>query len=97
MQKLMSRGIAAACASTALVVASTLPAEAQQRQEGLVNVMVGDITIQDIAVGVAAQIAANVCGVRVGPVAVLATQLDASDPMETVCETDQGDIILMQN
>ena len=35
-------------------------AQAQQNQDGLVNVAIGDITIQDVNVGVAAGIAANV-------------------------------------
>jgi len=44
-------------------------------QDGLVNVAVGDVTIlEDVNIGVAAQVIAQVCGVKVGPVAVLATQ-----------------------
>jgi hypothetical protein len=47
------------------------------RLMGLIVVQIGDITTGDIlrenevAIGVAAQIAPNVCGVKVGPVAVL--------------------------
>jgi hypothetical protein len=53
---------------------------ANQAQQGLVNVAIGDITTGDILsentvnLAVAAQIAANVCGVTV-PVAVLAQQV----------------------
>jgi hypothetical protein len=73
------------------------PASAQQ-QDGLVNVMIGDITIRDaVDIGVAAQVAANICGVKVGPVAVLARQVDRSGETRTVCETDQGDVTLTQN
>ena len=56
------------------------PAMAQQRQGGLVNVAIGDITTGDIlsnnrvGIGVAANIAANVCGTAV-QVGVLASVL----------------------
>lgn len=72
-------------------------AEAQD-QDGLVNVVVGDITIlEDVNIGVAAQVAANICGVNVGPVAVLGRAVDRSGDSETVCETDQGDVMIEQN
>jgi hypothetical protein len=75
------------------------PAEAQiQNQDGLVNVAVGDVTIlEDVNVGVAAQVAANVCGVQVKNIAVLATQVDRSGESRTVCETAQGPVEIRQN
>jgi hypothetical protein len=75
------------------------PAAAQvQLQDGLVNVAVGDVTIlEDVNVGVAAQVAANICGVQVKNVAVLATQVDRSGATRTVCETDQGPVRITQN
>jgi hypothetical protein len=90
---------ASVCASAMIVVGVGAPvAGAQPNQDGLINVVVGDVTIlQDVNVGVAAQVAANICGVKVGPVAVLATQVDASGGMRTVCTTDQGPITLRQN
>jgi hypothetical protein len=67
-------------------------------QDGLVNVAVGDVTIlQDVNVGVAAQVAANICGLKVGPVAVLGQAVDRSGATRTVCTTDQGPITLRQN
>lgn len=74
------------------------PAHAQQ-QDGLVNVMIGDVTIvvQDVNIGVAAQVAAQICGVKVGPVAVLGTAVDRSGDTETVCELTQGNVTLEQN
>ena len=60
---------------------------ANQAQDGLVNVAVGDVTVQDVHIGVAAQIAANVCGLKVGPLAVLATQVDRSGATSTACST----------
>jgi hypothetical protein len=53
--------------------------------------------LEDVRIGVAAQIAANVCGVRVGPVAVLATQVDGSGQSRTVCTIEQGDVTIEQN
>jgi hypothetical protein len=70
---------------------------ANQNQDGLVNVAVGDVTVQDINVGVAANIIANVCGVKVGPVAVLATQVDASDAPRTIACGGSGDATITQN
>ena len=91
--------------TSATVVASMLalgftavPATAQQnRQGGLVNVALFDvvedvdIVIRDINVGVAvaADIAANVCGVTV-PVAVLASQVLGGGG-EFRCTSDTGD------
>ena len=85
--------IVSLCAA-GMLVGATAPAMAQE-QDGLVNVMIGDITIEDVNIGVAAQVAANVCGVKVGPVAVLARQVDRSGKTRTVCET--GDVRLTQN
>ena len=62
------------------------------------NVAVGDITITDaVDIGVAAQVAANICGVQVGPVAVLGRTVDKSGRTETVCTTDQGPVTIRQN
>jgi hypothetical protein len=69
-----------------------------QNQDGLVNVAVGDVTIlQDVNIGVAAQVAATICGVKVGPVAVLGQAVDRSGATRTVCTTDQGPVTLTQN
>jgi hypothetical protein len=85
-------------ASTLAVGLSAVPATAQQnRQRGLVNVavfeVIDDVTVvvQDInvTVGVAANVAANVCGVTV-PVAVLAEQVLAGGG-EFTCTNEAGD------
>jgi hypothetical protein len=83
--------------SATLVGAMGVPAGAQVEQDGLVNVNIGDITIEDVNVGVAAAIAANVCGVKVGPVAVLGVAVDRSGDTETVCEIAGQDVTLTQN
>jgi len=69
-----------------------------QTADGLVNVQVGDVTVQDVNVGVAAGIAAQVCGVDVGPVAVLGTAVDATGRKAVICRlTDGGKVTLKQN
>jgi hypothetical protein len=72
--------------------------EAQKTEAApaLIDVHVGDVTIlEDVNVGVAATVAATVCGVNVGPIAILANQLDAGD-MVTVCTTRSGDAVVLQ-
>jgi hypothetical protein len=67
-------------------------------QDGLVNVGVGDVTIlEDVNVGVAATVAAAICGINVSDVNVLAEQVDADDGQQTVCDVPGGDVLLTQN
>lgn len=92
------RLFAAVCATALLTFGVAAPTAGAQTQDGLVNVAIGDVNIlNDVDVGIAAQVAANVCGVNVGPVAVLATQVDRSGATRTVCTTDQGPISITQN
>jgi hypothetical protein len=81
----------------AAVLAAATPAAAQpNQQDGLVNVNIGDVTVLE-NVGVAAQIAAEVCGVQVGPVAVLGRAVDRDGQTRTVCQSDQGPVTISQN
>ena len=74
---------------------ATTAAHAQTTQNGLVNVGVGNVNVLNNArIGVAAQVAAAVCGVKVGPVAVLATQVDATGVTRTVCTVDNGPVTI---
>jgi len=86
-------------ASASLMTFSALPASAaNQVQDGLVNVAVGDITITDaVDIGVAAQVAAQICGLKVGPVAVLGTVVDRSGTSRTVCTVNGAPITINQN
>lgn len=71
------------------------PAHAQTTQNGLVNVGVGNVNVLNNArIGVAAQVAASICGVNVGPVAVLAANVDATGVQRTVCTTDNGPVTI---
>ena len=64
-------------------------------QDGLVNVNVGDVTVlENVDIGVAAQLAAQICGVKVGPVAVLGAAVDRSGDTRTVCRSDQGPVTI---
>jgi hypothetical protein len=98
-----ARGVVVSLSAAMLIGGMAGPAAAQQQADGLIVVQIGDITTGDIlsenevAIGVAAQIAANVCGVKVGPVAVLGQAVDASGGMRTVCETGDQFVRFTQN
>ncbi len=93
-----TRRLAALLLASALMLVAVPMAAAQTTQDGLVNVSVGDVTIlEDVNIGVAAAIAANICGVKVGPVAVLGVAVDRSGDTRTVCTTDQGPVTINQN
>jgi hypothetical protein len=76
----LSTTMAALFALILLAGLATAPSEAQQRQQGLVNVQVGDIKTGDILsnnnvqLAAAAEVAANVCGTTVN-VAIISEQL----------------------
>ena len=96
------RIVATAFVSGALTIGAAFggvatPAHAQTQQNGLVNVGIGDVSLLSNArIGVAAGVAANVCGVKVGPVAVLATQVDRTGASRTVCTTPTGPVVISQ-
>ena len=93
---------ASLAASVLLFAGFTGSAAAQQQQDGLVSVIVGDVTIaEDVNVAVAANIAATVCDVEVGPLALAilgqAIAVDRSGRERTICETEAGDVRITQN
>lgn len=99
MASFAKKSLVTTFAGAAIVTGVAAPASAapSQFQDGLVNVAVGDVTIlQDVNVGVAAQVAAQICGLKVGPVAVLGNAVDRSGDTATVCTTDQGPVTLQQ-
>ena len=76
--------------SLTLLGAVAAPASAQPpQQDGLVNVNVSDVNVT-VPIGVAAQIAANACGISVGPVAVLATEVDRGGDVDAICDAEQN-------
>jgi hypothetical protein len=100
-----TRKLALSLAATGMLFGGMAgPAAAQPQQaDGLIVVQIGDITTGDIlsenevAIGVAAQIAANVCGVKVGPIAVLGVAVDASGDADVVCQTGEQFVRFEQN
>jgi hypothetical protein len=94
------KAVAGVCCSVALAGGTFAPSAAAQNTAGdsLVNVQVGDITVEDaVDVNVAAAVAATICGVAVGPVAVLATTVDVTGKKATICRTDAGPVTIRQN
>lgn len=90
---IMRKITAAAAGSLLLMGAVAVPSQAARNatfQDGLVNVNVGDVTIaRDVNVAAVVGIAANVCGVNVGPVAAAilgqAGAVDNSGRARTLC------------
>ncbi len=83
--------VAALMVGTALVLTPMAADSASaQRQTGLVNVDIGNVNVvRNVGVGVAAQVAANICGVQVGNVALIAVGVIQNQEQDTVCEIDQ--------
>jgi hypothetical protein len=90
---------ASAFMGATILLASATPTAAQfQPQDGLVNVAVGDVTIaRDVNVGVAAEVAAQICGLEVGPIAVLGEAVDRIGDTRTICQSPQGPVTIRQN
>lgn len=95
----IKKAFAALFATALLGVGIAAPASAQNnsRQNGLVNVSVGNVDILNNAnIGVAANLAASVCGVNVGPVVLLAANTALTGAQNTVCTTNTGPVTLSQ-
>jgi hypothetical protein len=85
-------------AAGALVGTTAVSASADTNvQDGLINLAVGRILIRDINVGVAAQVAAAICGVDVGPIAVIGFAVDAGRPGPVLCRVVNQPVRLIQN
>lgn len=96
--------MASLCATSLLAAGALAPTASAQpiNQDGLVNVNVGDVTIlEDVNVAVGANVAATLCGIEVGPLALAvlgqAVAVDRSGRDRTICETDAGDVTITQN
>ena len=83
----------ASCASAILFAGLAAPASAQQQQDGLVNVAIGDITIEDVNVAVAAQVVAAVCAnvdIDAAVAIVGAIDADPTGATDQVCRIGRG-------
>jgi hypothetical protein len=104
MASYAKKSVATLFAGAVLAVGLAAPASAQPViADGLVNVVVGDVTIED-AVDLNAAVAAalNACDlVDVGPVAAgvlgQATAVDRTGRSRTVCESDAGPVRITNN
>jgi hypothetical protein len=98
MNRHARRSALALVTGAAIVATSALPASADNNiQDGLVNLAVGRITIRDVNVGVAAQVAAAICGLDVGPIAVIGIAVDAGTPGPVLCTVVNQPVKLVQN
>ncbi|WNG93969.1 hypothetical protein [Mycobacterium sp. ITM-2016-00318] len=100
MHNIMKKTAAGAVMGGALLFTGGMglaTAQPVQVQDGLVNLAIGDVALlNDLDVAVAAQIAAAVCGLDVGPVAVLGEAVAAGGPEEVVCTNNLGPITIEQ-
>jgi hypothetical protein len=93
----LRKAVVVLAAGVAIIGVGAAPASAQP-PDGLVHVDVGDATIAvDVPIAAGAQIAAERCGVQVGPVLALAQEADLTGQDRTVCQTPQGAVTLTDN
>jgi hypothetical protein len=93
MASYAQKSIATLFAGTVLAVGVASPASAQTKQDGLVNVNVGDVTIlEDVNIAAAVDAVAVLCpAVSVSDIAILARQTDTTSRTTTVCRTEDND------
>jgi hypothetical protein len=100
-----TKRLAAATALSGTLLMGLTPAAGAQpvEQDGLVNVNVGDVTIQDaVDLTAAVNAAVQACGIDVGPLALAvlgqAVAVDRSGRTRTICTVDQtGDAVTISN
>ena len=85
-----------------MVAGVAAPASAATKQDGLVNVSVGDVTIlQDVDIAAAVSAAVTACDIVdatvVAAVLSAATVVDSTSRNTTVCRTDAGKVRITQN
>ena len=95
----IKKSVATLFVGAVVTAGAAVPATAAtQTQDGLVNVAVGDIAIlNDARIGLVAQVVAQVCGVKVGPVAVLGHAVDRSGATSTACTVSGAPVTISQN
>ena len=100
----MKKWIAGLGLGAALAFAAPTSAEAQTKQDGLVNVVVGDITIaEDVNIAAAVGIVAQICGldlldpVVVNLLSAAATAVDNRSRTQTVCTVEGDKVRFVQN
>ena len=104
MTSFTRKSIATVFAGTVLAVGVASPAAAQTKQDGLVNVSVGDVTIaEDINIAAAVDVVAQLCGIDLDVLANVqllteaATLVDNTSRNYTVCRSEDGKVKFTQN
>ena len=101
----MKKLIAGLGIGAALAFAAPNMAEAQTtKQDGLVNVSVGDVTIlEDVNIAAAVDVVAQICGIDLDVLAnvellsAAATLVDNRSRNYTVCRSEDGKVQITQN
>src|SRR5919112_6561361 len=103
MTRYAQKSIATLFAGTVLAVGVASPASAQTKQDGLVNVAVGDVTIlQDVNIAAAVDVVAQLCGIDLDVLANVqlltqaATLVDNTSRNTTVCRNEDGKVKITQ-
>lgn len=104
MTSIAKKSIATVFAGTVLAVGVVSPASAATKQDGLVNVNVGDVTVlQDVNVAAVVDVVAQLCGIDLDVVANVAllsqaaTLVDTTSRNYTVCRSEDGKVKITQN
>ena len=104
MTRIARTAAAAVCAGSFMVAGAAAPAQAQTKQDGLVNVNLGDVTVlQDVNIAAAVDVVAQLCGIDLDVLANVqlltqaATFVDNTSRNSTVCRTEDGKVRFTQN
>ena len=94
----MTKWIAGLGIGAALAFAAPTTAQAQE-QDGLVNIVVGDVTIaENVQISAVVGVVATVCAIIPANITLLATQVDNTSRNRLVCRTEDGDMVrIVQN
>ena len=94
----VKKSVTALFVGAVLTAGAAAPASAATQQDGLVNVRIGNISIlEDARVNVVAQVVAQICGTKVGPIAVLGRAVDRSGATGTTTCTATGAPVTITN
>jgi len=96
----IKRLVVASFAAALLASGVAGPASAaKQKQDGLVNVAIGDIQVKDINIAAAADLVVQACpNLNLDVVLGVISAIDAGDAKQTTfCEVDTGDVRVRQN
>jgi hypothetical protein len=104
MASYAKKSVATLFVGTVLAVGVASPASAQVKQDGLVNVNVGDVTVlQDVNIAAAVDVVAQLCGIDLDVLANVqlltqaATLVDNTSRNSTVCRNEDGKVKFTQN